>query len=627
MLRGFCITALFLTILSEAQAGICEPKKETIKKDDDITVEMIRYLCSAEPGKPTLRVSFYELDEALAGSVVSNIAFPELQSAIGPFEALENEVSATVKALFEGFGAQTDYDFAMSNVHWAVSLNDFTLVQKADDADVGTAKRRKQPPRQKDVRRIPYLSSDHFSLTEKAIVLKDVANTVLNTTRWPTGYKFIYTCGEFTPNFLIACTTIWRHITQSDFDLLLQDMREFVRNSGTRRSAARPASTIVPDYERHFKLYAHLAQQGMPADFLSIFTNLESGCGGDGWDFRYSGRPLKVRFALVENMTDQPIRIDSFRGMASGAKGLRPDNESVARSTDGAGALNLQPRVLAAKAKLALPLRTAFGSPARKSWDFDSAKQTYEAIKKGKTTVFEQKVELSRRKSYVVRKSRESFGEPEFPADIEYLFGPELSLAGLVAGGVEYVLPKGEPARSKPAKDADPEPSGIGDLSLSVQVALPVSSSGNPEEGASCPILYFWNAETSSWVTLGKVLHDAKDAENEMTQTIRLPYLETRFRLAEEEPEVSYIKDATLKLTLKDDRQLELRPRQAYSRIIPAYTAIEIDFDLPTSLSRDDVVSSELSLTGYYERYNPAVTLVRGGSRSGTGRINTRTAN
>ena len=497
MLRKFCITVLLLAICSGAQAGTCEAKKEAVKKDGDYTIEMVRYLCSENAGVPTLRISFYEMDEALAGSIVSNIAFPELQSAIGRFEAIENEVSAAARALFEGYGSQTQYDFSLGNVSWSISLNDEMLAKKAEE--VSDAKRRKQPPRPKEIRRIPYLSSDHFSLAEKTIVLKEVANTILNTTRWPAGYKFIYSCGDLTPDYLIACTTIWRYIAQPDFDLLLQDMREFVRSASPKRSAARAASTLVPDYERHFKLYGHLAQQGMPADFLSIYTSLESGCEGDIWNFRYSGRPLRVRFALVENLTDQPIRIDGLRGMVSGAKGLRPDSESVARLTDGGTMLGVQQLNLAAKAKLALPLRIAFGSPTRKGWDFDSAKRVYEEIKKSKTKVFEQNVEIVRRKSYVVRKSRDSFGEPEFPADVEYLFGPELSLTGLVAAGIEYSLPKGEPARSKPAKDANPEPSGISDLSLSVQIS-PSSSTGGREEGESCPILYFWNAETSSWV-------------------------------------------------------------------------------------------------------------------------------
>lgn len=619
MMRRFCIAVIFLAVLSEARAATCEPKKETIKKDD-VTIDVIRYQCSENSGSPTLRISFYELDEALAGSVIANIKFPELQSVIGPFDTIENEVTAAAKVLFDGYGAQTEYDFSTSNVSWNIDLNGTTIAQKPEDGP--DAKRRKQPPGPRDVRRIPYLTSDSFSLAEKTIVLREIANTILNTTRWPTGYNFIYSCDD--PSTLIACTTIWRYVNQSDFDPLLLNMREFVRNAGPKRLATRAISTIVPDYERHFKLYGYLAQQGMPADFLSISTNLESGCEGDTWNFRYSGRPLTMRFAVVENLTDQPIRVDGFRGMASGAKGLRADSESVARSTGEAASLNLAPQNLAPRAKLAVPLRLAFSSLAREGWNLDSAKEHYEAIKKSKTRVFEQKVEVSRRNSYVVRKSQDSFGAPTLPADVAYLFGPELSLVGLSAGGVDYTLPKGEPSRSTPAGNSDLQPSGISNLSLSVRLSPVASSSGSSEDAISCPILYYWNAETSSWVTLGKVLHPAKDADSEMTQVISLPYLETRFRLAEEEPEVSYIRDATLKLSLKDNRQVELRPRQAYSRIIPAYTSIDIDFDLPSGISREDVVSSELSLTGYYERYNPAVSVVRGISR---GRINVRTAN
>lgn len=99
-----------------------------------------------------------------------------------------------------------------------------------------------------------------------------------------------------------------------------------------------------------------------------------------------------------------------------------------------------------------------------------------------------------------------------------------------------------------------------------------------------------------------------------MTEVIPLPRLQTRFRLVEQEPETSYVKDVRLRLTLSDTRQIELKPRQAYTRIIPAYTSIDIDFDLPIEIARDDVVASEIVLTGYYERYNPSLSLIRNGS-------------
>jgi hypothetical protein len=518
-------------------------------------------------------------------------------------------VSAEARTLFQQFGSQTDYDFAISDVTWNINLNEMTLAGKAGEAETAdTTKPRKSPARPSQVRHIWYLSSSFFSVTSPTLVLREIRNTVVNTTRWPAGYKFSYkSCTE--PHFL-SCTTIWRYITASDFDLLLQDMREFVRAGGRSRGKGdSTASKMVPDYERNFQLYRYLAQRGMPQDFLSIYIGIDQGCGGDGWDFSYSGRPLAVDVAVIENLTDQPIRIDDFRGLVSGAKGLRPASDSVALSKDAPASLNLPPQTLKPRAKLVLPMRTTFGYPTRDEWDLSVAKGTYEEIKSNKRKIFEEEIPLPGNppKSYFVRKTKESFSEPEIPARRQYLFGPEISLGGLVADGKEFSLQKGNSTN-----DPDPgiDPAGAGVLSFYVSIG---------STGESCPILFLRSEDSQSWITLGKVLHMANGADREMTQVIRLPYPQMHFRLTEEEPEISYIKDAILKLTLKDDRHVEVRSRQAYTRIIPAYTSIDVDFDLPPDVSASDIVASEIALTGYYQRYTPALSLVRnspGGSRN-----------
>jgi hypothetical protein len=589
-----------LTLAAEARAGACVAQSETIKKDDDST-EAIRYLCSANPGNsaPTLRIGFHRLDEALAGTIVTRTPMPEFQTALGPFEIIDNDVSAEARTLFQQYGSQTDYDFAISDVTWNIKLNEMALGGKEGEETADATKPRKSPARPSQVRHIWYLSSSFFSVTSPTLVLREIRNTVVNTTRWPVGYKFSYkSCNE--PHFL-SCTTIWRYIAASDFDLLLQDMREFIRAGGrTRWRDDSTASKMIPDYERNFQLYRYLAQRGMPQDFLSIYTGIDQGCGGDGWDFTYSGRPLTVDVAIIENLTDQPIRIDDFRGLVSRANGLRVASDSVALSKDAPASLNLPPQTLQPRAKLVLPMRITFGYPTEEEWDLSAAKRTYEEIKSSKRKIFEEEIQLPGNppKSYFVRKTKESFLEPEIPVRGQYLFGPEISLGGLVADGKEFSLRK-----SISTNDSDPaiDPAGAGVLSFFVSVG---------PTGQSCPILFLRSEDSQSWIALGKVLHKANGADKEMTQVIRLPYPQTHFRLTEEEPEISYIKDAILKLTLKDDRHVEVRSRQAYTRIIPAYTSIDMDFDLPPDLSASDIVASEIALTGYYQRYTPAVSLV-----------------
>jgi hypothetical protein len=607
-IRLFLLLLPPLMVTTESLAGACVPQTETIKKHDDST-EMIRYLCSANPGKdaPTLRISFYRLDEALAGSVVTSVSLPELQTAVGPFLTVDNDVAAEARTLFQQYGSQRDYDFANSDVSWNIDLNDTHLESAVDQVDDTSAKRKKSSARPRLVRHIRYLSGA-FSLTDTSPVLGEIENTLLHTTRWPAGYKFFFAgCDDD----FISCTTLWRYITASDFDLLLQDMRDYVRKTIAKVSD-RSASPIVSDYERSFQLERYLAQNGMPPDFLSVYTGIEQGCVGDGWSFMYSGRPLTVDVAIIENLTDQPIRIDDFRGLASTEKGLRPVSKSVALAKDNPVSLKLPPQSLDAHARLLLPIRIKFGAAGLQDGDLDTAKATYEKIKTSNDTIFEHQIQITPEKKITVRKAKESFAEPEAPADTEYLFGPEISLGGLVADGKEFALQvvpeqpqKKSTADDSGGADADKSPpAAIGKLSFSIWV-------GPDQGGISCPILYYREEASGSWITLGKVLDQANGADKEMTQIVPLPYLQTHFRLNEEEPEVSYINDAVLRLTLADARRVEVRARQAYSRIISAYTSSEIDFDLPEGVSASDVVTSEIILSGYYERYDRMLSLVR----------------
>jgi len=103
----------------------------------------------------------------------------------------------------------------------------------------------------------------------------------------------------------------------------------------------------------------------------------------------------------------------------------------------------------------------------------------------------------------------------------------------------------------------------------------------------------------------------ADGAEHSRTDRVTLPALRTRFRLAEEEAEASFIDHIKLNLTLRDGRFIALPPRQPIERVIRADTAVDIEFVLPAGITPDDVVTSEIEIKGYYRRYSellPAVS-------------------
>jgi hypothetical protein len=62
-----------------------------------------------------------------------------------------------------------------------------------------------------------------------------------------------------------------------------------------------------------------------------------------------------------------------------------------------------------------------------------------------------------------------------------------------------------------------------------------------------------------------------------------------------------------MKLTLDDDRVIELSPRQFSKGTIPAYSSIDFDFDLPSDISVNEIAQTAISINGYYERYSSIV--------------------
>ncbi len=124
----------------------------------------------------------------------------------------------------------------------------------------------------------------------------------------------------------------------------------------------------------------------------------------------------------------------------------------------------------------------------------------------------------------------------------------------------------------------------------------------------SCPYLYAWNEQGGSWHEYGKVIKEARGRDRHMTETVQLTSFATRFRLAEEEPEQSFIDAIRLLVVLKDGSRLSLLPRykgrvqRSRSAInIPAFGSIEFSFELPPTIDKNKVDSAALSITGYYE--------------------------
>jgi hypothetical protein len=128
-----------------------------------------------------------------------------------------------------------------------------------------------------------------------------------------------------------------------------------------------------------------------------------------------------------------------------------------------------------------------------------------------------------------------------------------------------------------------------------------------PMEGRSCPYLSAYNDNDGRWTEYGKVIREARGADHEMTETIRLSSLGTRFRLTEKEPEHSFIKHVHLSVFLKSGRRFTFYPvrlpsGKKRSFEIPPFRSVELLFRIPHWIKSDMVSQSSFSIRGYYIR-------------------------
>ena len=107
------------------------------------------------------------------------------------------------------------------------------------------------------------------------------------------------------------------------------------------------------------------------------------------------------------------------------------------------------------------------------------------------------------------------------------------------------------------------------------------------------------------------MIDKANSKAKEMTETKTFAGFRSKFRLAEEELEVSYIDHVKLEVELKDGGGMTLKPdftamaeQDARYATIKAGDRIEFSFALPPTVKTEDVKQSTLAVTGYYRRYS-----------------------
>jgi len=218
--------------------------------------------------------------------------------------------------------------------------------------------------------------------------------------------------------------------------------------------------------------------------------------------------------------------------------------------------------------------------------DLASATRTYQKIRGS----VDELLSLSDCSGAKVSIPRESFPSPAVPpAGRTYSYGPAVTLKGVSISGTSIAFDK--------------------TLANFLEIAT-FSLEG------SCPYVYALDSRENEWVRRGKIIDNASAPEKETTQRVSLAGLVTRFRISEEELELTFVHRVRLEFTLADGRVITLMPRHRlraegrdhYDKI-PFGAEREYDFDLPGDVDSTSVIKSTLAVTGYYLRYSDAASI------------------
>jgi len=553
------------------------------------------YVCTTEgAAKPDIRVEFDRLSEAAAGSLIQGSPYPELDKAFGKVSIIDNPVAAEAKMLFEKFGTK--------------SMDEDCFAFQVASAAGGKGYHN-NPDENCEKRTLWYLNfPDRENMTIFSMPLPEATQQYRTATDWPQGFSFFYRGGADCAKSPILCTTIWRPAGADDlanYDknkatldkmLGLNDTSESSgvsevqleegQSKASANQAGEPDETEPVDWsklqKRYFALITYLTRDGFPDDFLFI-TGAPAECGG-GIDFSLHTRQMILDVAFVQNISDKSLSVEALLGSEVPDAGLRSGgsgpNETVHQIPLSSG--EIKPGAM-----IAVPLTISFimaDSLKKPFKDQAGAAKTFKAIQAAKPgTVFELKDEDAEPPA-VVRKTRESFAAPTAPNPAVYVFGPELQLTGLVTGGKQLVF--------------DQASHNFMQLTAG-------------EGYGSCPYLYVWDDAEHAWVRHGKLIDKANRKDKEVTETKTFLGFRPKFRLAEDELEVSYIDYVKLEVELKNGTGMSLRPnfeaiaeKDARYATIKAGDRIEFSFALPPTIKSEDVKQSTLSVTGYYRRYS-----------------------
>lgn len=595
LLRCLAFFLAPLVLSAAAQAGQCLKDSKQISLrgvETESAVRINEYLCRSNSGNfEGLKVEFHRLNSLTASMVLTGRLVPQMEAIFGNAQVRQNSIYKQYIDLIEKFGVPFDrgwgaIELSVGERAGGHESSPEPVTVKSDEG--GPTGNQELAEKYNGVR---YLDSE-FGLD---IPLPKVAQEFVVTDKWPRGFNFEYPkwddVSEISSESVIAETSIWRYLRPDT----LTDM---VENWKKLNNAVGADNGPTDETMKTEQFLRYVTRENFPEDFMVVTGSTPSGCEGGEVALSFSSKPrdVYVELAVIRNTSGQRITLDNLLGAMAGKPLLRSVDTLKGLMAAQAQAIG-GVQELEANQAVIVPLKIVFvdknnGPTAERSANSLAKQKAYrKALRKLGQKVFSGNIVLEsfkpdgeyQERTVKVTKTLESFKKPKLAYTDDYVYGAAAHLAGFTVAGERVLLED-------------------------TKTNFVEFTSGSLE--GSCPYLYAWNDQSQRWNNYGKVIHGYYGRQKEATERVKLHRFSTRFRLTEHELELSHINRVRLLVDLKDGRRLYLEPDTksvqgkdaSYQRIF-AGASFEFNFNLPTSVNRDEVVRSHLDVTGYYRLY------------------------
>ena len=335
--------------------------------------------------------------------------------------------------------------------------------------------------------------------------------------------------------------------------------------------------------------YKYITRTSMPADFCVL--NVSFGSCAESGTVGIEPRILKLRVAVVENVSPEPIRIGQFLAHEFKEESLRPrDEEEGLLKALTAEQQSLFPlETLAPSERLVIPLDMPLVYQSDEAEPASSEVVNGVRRKLAANPVVTIPAEAGEGLDLETARLLALMNKPpqKQMREKDYVFGPAMNIESVMVDGVSY-----------PFRQFD--------------ISKLMISTGGGEIG-SCPFVYTYSAESGEWEKEGHILYGRNSALKESTDEKRLRRFDGRLIIKEEDPEQSFIDFVYIKVTLIDGRERLLYPLNSKLRFqdgdyltMKQGQQMELQFEAPPDLFAS---SYTIVSRGYYIPYAGTPTM------------------